>query len=201
MSGRTRILIVALLLLVVPLAAMSRRARRKPQPKLPGPENIVWRFCQLDLQGARISERSSGSEELASLQLKASRKAAKLVVSDSCDVGAVTKGSTSARVAVSYSNLGTITPDGDLDAARRKESVTFVLKKVGNDWKISGPELPPHVSALALAAHWQHTANISKDAYEHDHALNVADALQRMNDDAQAPARRVDTSLKQDSDK
>lgn len=198
MSRRSRSILVAVLLLMVPLAGMARRARRKPQPKLPGPESIVWRYCQLDLQGARLSERASGSEEIQSLLVAPTRREAdKVIVSDDCDIGKVTTGAAGATVTVTYKNLGALTSAGEiLPPTRRKETVKFALKKSGNDWKISGPLLAPHVSARALGAYWQHKANVAADEAARQSAQAVVERLRHLQEEAAPGTRRGDVSAK-----
>lgn len=181
---RTRLILIALLLVAIPLAAApSRRkkpVRRPPKVNLPGPESIVWRYCQLDLQGARLSSRASGSEQLASLLITPPpADPDSFLVTRDCKLGKVTLGATVSKVAVTYSTLGSITPDGDLVEAPKKETITYTLKKFGQDWKISAPATLPHVSPQALTVFWQRTADTTKDPDLRDRARNAVDLLSR----------------------
>jgi len=190
MSRRCRSLLIAVLLLMVPLAVMAR-VRRKPQPKPPGPESVVLRYCRLDLQGARLSERASGSEEIASLLVAPTRREAdRVIVSNDCAIGKVTKTAAAATVTVLYTNLGTLTPAGEiLPSARPRETVKFALKKSGNDWKISGPLLPPHVSPRALRAYWEHKANGATDEAAHRRAQQVVERLRQLQEEVKGTLR------------
>lgn len=158
----------------------------------------MWRYCQLDLQGARLSARASGSEEIASLMVApAKRDGGKVVVSSACELGAISKTATTARVTLTYRNLGSLTADGELlPPERRSEVVRFQLKKVGNDWKISGPVILPHATPQALRALWQHRADTTNDAYVRQTAKSVLERLDRIGDEDKPDAGRENVSSK-----
>jgi hypothetical protein len=122
---------------------------------------IVRRYCQLDSEGARLRGGSDGQiQELSEWEAEPGWDSA--VVIKSYRTRLQQSDASHASVSVMYEEYGKL--DGNqFSANQTTEEVVFTLTKVGPDWKIRSPKLPPHVRPAALVAHINHIISVEGD--------------------------------------
>lgn len=157
-------IVVCILLASFVAEARTRRKHKPPKPLADAPQTVVWKYCALDLQGARLSAHASGAQQIRSLALWQDDSSAEtVIVTRDFKVGAVTTRGAVANVTVEYHNIGLVT-DGTLVSSKpQSESMTFVLQKQGENWRIARPNPPSHASPGALAAHMEDDVRAEKD--------------------------------------
>lgn len=147
------------------------------------PEATVHRFCQLDLEGARLS--SSTYPEVQPLVTWKGEPGlgTMYAVSGYTVTGSKTNGAR-AEVTVKYNVLGRFGVPWvrqNVDSAVDGSTVTFHLVRRGDTWKIDGPVAPPHVRPGALARvirSWPQAGTAGDDHRLHP-TLRLLDSLSK----------------------
>lgn len=165
MLKRPLILFLVLLLLLTSTApARTRKRRTPPKPRMDTPEVVALKYCTLDLQGARLSKKASGADQIHALELFSTAPAENhIVVARGCKVGSVQIKGPVANVPVEYHDLGTLADDNALTEGKRTESLTFVLQKLKDGWRIARPVTAVHASPTVLAVRLRDAAANEKD--------------------------------------
>jgi len=115
---------------------------------------IVRRYCQLDSEGARLGGGSDGQiQELSEWEEEPGWDSVVVIKSYRTKLQQIDATHTS--VLVTYEEYGKL-EGNQFSAQQTSEEVVFTLTKVGSDWKIRSPKLPPHVRPAALVAHINH---------------------------------------------
>ncbi len=168
-TRNTLLAVLLLLMLLTPAVAKTRKRAHPPKPQVDPPETVAYKYCMLDLGGARLSPHASGADQIHSLELfTAAPPSDGVTVTRDCRVtGSQVKG-TVANVTVEYRALGVLDADNALAERVRTETVTFVLQKLAAGWHVARPNTAVHASPMVLA-------------------VRVEDALQTEND----PAKRA----------
>lgn len=165
-SSRRMLLAVALTaFLLCPALGKPRPHRQPPKPKAEPPEAVAFKYCMLDLGGARLSKHASGADQIHSLELfTAAPPGGGITVTRDCRItGSQVKGTT-ANVTVAYRTLGVLDIDNVLTERARTESVTFVLQKLADGWHIARPNTPVHASPAVLAVRLADAIRAEDDA-------------------------------------
>jgi len=107
------------------------------------PRAVLEKFLQLDADAAGIS--SETWPEIARYSTWPGWPAwENFVVIDHYTIGKVMQGSTRAQINVAYQTLGQLSDKFVEDV--KTENVAYHLNKVQGQWRVDGPQLPPHVS-------------------------------------------------------
>lgn len=128
------------------LAAKGPRAATSPAA-------VVRQYCQLDMNGTRLSSQNPYVDRISALgtwPIEPGWDSA-IVVKDFVIVRAHT-GQRISSVVVRYTLLGQMTGSRVTPASQRVQVVKFFLERSGNAWKIKRPLIPPHVSVQAAVA-------------------------------------------------
>jgi hypothetical protein len=111
------------------------------------PQVVVDKYLSLDAQGANFSASNPNAKLIWQLLINEDEAGYdESVVIKSYRIGKSKVGVSSADVEVIYEDLGTIGGELHVKKQQRSESVTFHLTKTGNEWKIDGLRIPPHIS-------------------------------------------------------
>jgi len=120
--------------LVTPVFAKDATAR---------PRAVIERYLQLDADAARLSESNwPAMQPLVTWPKPLAWD--KIVVIESYKIDKIAVGSTRAQASVSYEVLGELS--NTFTAGHKHEAAVYHLNLIGNDWKVDGPALKPHVS-------------------------------------------------------
>jgi hypothetical protein len=112
------------------------------------PAKVVKEFCQLDYEGMRLSSHTYPAVRHLTT-IEESEGWDTVVIIDKFDVTNTVITDNTAEVTVVYYVLGTADGDG-LKETKAVKTVTFKLGKNSKGWKITYPDLEPHISKDAL---------------------------------------------------
>ncbi len=160
------VIVSLLLVLLLSSAAPARTKRRRspPKPRMDTPEIVALKYCTLDLQGARLSKKASGSDQIHALELFTSAPPDEsIVVARDCRVRPAQIKGAVANVSVEYHVLGSLEKDHRLNEGKRTETITFVLQKLKDGWHIARPVTAVHASPTVLAVRLHDAASEEKD--------------------------------------
>jgi hypothetical protein len=117
------------------------------------PTAVVREYCQLDMEGGRLSGQNPYVNTMFSLVAWPDEPGwdSAIVVKRFAIVGSHA-GQPGPTVTVRYTLLAKMTGANLSRSEKPYEVVTFVLAKSGGGWKIQRPMIPPHVSVEAAKA-------------------------------------------------
>jgi hypothetical protein len=118
------------------------------------PADVVKEYCQLDLQGARLSgETWSRVAPLVGWEDEPGWDSA--ILASGYHVQSTTVRPDHASVIVVFRVLGSLEDDKPFAPARKGkyETISFHLERAGDSWKIVRPVIPPHVSLRSMMEH------------------------------------------------
>ncbi len=114
------------------------------------PSQVVQSFCENDFKGAGLSSKTNSVLfELTSWEDSPGWDTT--VVVDHFVVGSPKIKGNEAEVPVSYEVLGSIA--AQFSKNQHEEKISYLLNNVKGLWKISKPQIPPHISIEAAKAH------------------------------------------------
>jgi len=131
------------------MGALSFQLCAADQP--PSAVGSVNQYCKLDYKGARL--QTSTYDRISNFTDWEEEPGwdSVVVVKDFKTKSSHVAGN-GASVSVEYTEYGKLNGSEFL-AKRGTETITFRLRKLNGVWKITSPEVPPHVSPGALIAH------------------------------------------------
>lgn len=103
---------------------------------------VMNRYLQLDGNADRVSDKNWSDVQPVVTWMTPVSWSTMIVIND-YRLTQVNVGSTRAQAIVVYTDLGEL--GSQFTPAKKIETVTYHLNKVGHDWKVDGPVLKPHV--------------------------------------------------------
>ncbi|HUN86146.1 MAG TPA: hypothetical protein VMU48_17330 [Terracidiphilus sp.] len=114
------------------------------------PVSVIRKYCELDLEGARLSSENPNADEITALATwRIEPGWDTSVVVSAFEIENTSLGPKESRVTVRYVVLGKMFGAKVAPAQQHKELVTFVLKESSGGWLIERPLIAPHVSVSA----------------------------------------------------
>lgn len=129
-------------LVLVLVIGVSVHAKQTSLAQAKTPEEIVYKFCTLDSEGARLSsDKYSLVKNLTTWEDEAGWD--EYIIIKNFKILSSVINEHQAEVKVTYHVLGTKTSEA-FKKETKTEKVTYLLKKINDQWKIESPQLPPH---------------------------------------------------------
>jgi hypothetical protein len=129
------------------------------------PVSIVRRYCNLDLDGARLSSQNPNNDAITKLATWPIEPGwDTTVVVNAFEIVSTSTGPKQSSVTVRYSVLGNMFGAKVAQSQKQKELVTFVLTKSPGGWLIQRPLIAPHVSVSAAIFALHSLLDDEKDA-------------------------------------
>lgn len=125
---------------VILLFSMAGMAQAKEKPL--SARGVLEKYLALDADAAGLSQQSWPEFSRYTTWVTAPSWDGFTIISR-YEVGRLMEGHTRAQATVTYYPIGKMTTT--FAAQSKPESVLYHLNKVGNDWKVDSPQLPPHV--------------------------------------------------------
>src|ERR1700733_4542236 len=139
------------------------------------PQAVVQKYCSLDALGANYSASNPNSKAIWQLLTNEDEAGYdQSVIIKSHQFGKSKVDSMSASVEVIYADLGAIGGELDVKKEPRTESVTFHLTKIGNEWKIDGLRILPHISQQWMLSKLRSNLVMDQKAGKNDPRLKAA---------------------------
>jgi hypothetical protein len=144
-----------------------------------GPEEIVLKYCQADLTGARLTGSTYRKLIRPLIGWKNEPGWDITVITHSAHVINREIMPDRAIIEVSYDNLGEVAGD-DIKVSRSSENIRFVLHKKGHNWQVTAPIFPPHVLPNHIKTHFESLLNDEGDKERRKALNNVITSLENL---------------------
>ena len=132
---------------------VARGVVAKSPRKSATPSDVVRQYCELDMEGARLSSQNPHVAKVFSLVTWSEEPGwDSATVIRGFEVVGVRAGRQTSAVTVRYEVLGEMSGVSVATSRRIPELVTFVVRRSETGWKIDRPLIRPHISADAAIA-------------------------------------------------
>ncbi len=160
-ANRYFITIMAFSLLLIscaPAFAVKRERVVRSDAEYPAtPEEVLEEYVRKDSLGARIS--SNRFPEIMDLYTWQEAGFDVAIIITGYSIKPLGIGPDEAHISVTYRELGEFLPF-EFRPDKKEVTETFILKKDGNRWRITEPEIFPHVSLDTMVSMFEHYTEI-----------------------------------------